>query len=127
MAEQVVLPAATESPRAARRFVGDALRSEGAAWAVEVAELLVSELVTNAVLHARGEVSLRVAHAPGRVRVEVAGQSGGMPMLLRRTTQATTGRGLVLVDALAAAWGVEDAGTGKAVWFELGDGASEVA
>lgn len=119
MATETVLPPDPASARSARRFVADTLAATGVDAPVDVATLLVSELVTNALLHARSEIVVRVQSDDGRVRVEVDDRSAAPPVLRARRDDATTGRGTVLVDALAASWGVEADGAGKTVWFEL--------
>jgi len=114
-----LLPSDPGSAAAARRFVSAVLESWGDDVAA-TAELLVSELVTNAVLHTVGQIELRVQQADGRVRISVADESGERPAELGDgALEATSGRGLMLVDALAAAWGVEPHGVGKRVWFDL--------
>ncbi|HET9077977.1 MAG TPA: SpoIIE family protein phosphatase [Acidimicrobiales bacterium] len=84
------------------------------------AELVVSELVTNATLHGVPPILVRVL-AGGRVRVEVSDEGRSAPIVLRRNTEAMTGRGLAMVGALSSAWGVDpSAAGGKVVWAELG-------
>lgn len=87
------------------------------------AELLVSELVTNAVRHGRPGVALGVSVSPDVVRVSVHDSGPKLPRLPAGRPDATSGsgRGLLIVDAIADAWGVEPdrAGSGKAVWFEV--------
>lgn len=123
---QHTLPASPASARRARRLVVDALHRSQWQAAVDVAELLVSELVANAVLHARTEIYLRVDADRTRVRVEVVDGSRAPVRLREFSEQATTGRGLALVEALAARWGSEVvADNGKSVWFEL-DGRQRV-
>jgi anti-sigma regulatory factor (Ser/Thr protein kinase) len=113
------LPAEPQSAGRARRYVCEALTDLRYADVVDVAELLVSELVTNALLHAGTDVRLRVIPDVERVRIEVADRSP-IPVVLRRARgTATTGRGLALVDALAAHWGSRIEPDGKIVWFEL--------
>ena len=90
------------------------------------AELLVSELVTNAVLHSRGDVSLTLAVADGMLEVGVTdpgprlppkrGLAGGAP---GPPWTAEGGRGLRLVDRLSVEWGVVTLTRGKQVWFRL--------
>jgi signal transduction histidine kinase len=103
----------------ARRFVRAALAEWGESTLVEVAALLVTELVTNAVLHTRSGPEVTVRLAGQRLRVEVADDNPTPPVRHRDSPRAGTGRGLILVGKLASAWGSEPAGTGKIVWFEL--------
>jgi anti-sigma regulatory factor (Ser/Thr protein kinase) len=115
------LPPDPTSAGAARRFVTTALHQLGQDRLSELAELLVSELVTNAVLHARTTITLQVQEAGGGVRVRVADASHRGPRQRDYSDEATTGRGLTLVEALASAWGTEPTERGKTVWFELND------
>ena len=103
----------------ARRFVVAALRDWDLEDLGDTAALLVSELVTNAILHARSEVTVAVRALGDAVRVEVVDEADGVPFLRRASETATTGRGLALVDACARVWGVEPRPPGKAVWFDL--------
>lgn len=117
-------PPVAQSARAARRFVGDSLADRLPASAVEVAVLLTSELVSNAVMHAGphppGEqLGVRVRRSSRRVRIEVSDHGGGVPSVAEATADGHGGRGLMLVAALSSAWGVEPDGSGKVVWFEL--------
>jgi anti-sigma regulatory factor (Ser/Thr protein kinase) len=83
-------------------------------------ELLVSELVTNAVLHARSDARVTIELLDDRVRVTVADASPIVPRLRDYGPAAVTGRGMLLVDRLSDQWGVDvDDGAGKRVWFEL--------
>lgn len=114
----VVGPGADAVPRA-RRFTATSL-SDLPAPLREDAELLVSELVTNAVLHTSGEVTLRLARLEDGVRIEVEDAEPAPPVRLRENESAMTGRGLMLVATLSSAWGVEPAAAGgKTVWAEL--------
>ena len=125
----VVQPSAG-SAALARRYVRRVLRAIRMQALEEPAELGVSELVTNAVLHARTDITLTVRAMPsGRVRIEVT-DSSPLPVQSRPLgAGATTGRGLQLVTAGASAWGIDElpvgAGPGKTVWFELKEGAGE--
>ena len=105
----------------ARRFVTTALHQLGADQLAELAELLVSELVTNAVLHARTTITLEVQLIGGGVRVGVIDASRRGPRQRDYSKEATTGRGLTLVESLASSWGSEPTSNGKTVWFELTD------
>ena len=107
------------SAGAARRFITTALHRLDHEHFCDLAELLVSELVTNAILHARTTITLAVATTRQGVRVAVGDGSSRGPRQRSFSDQATTGRGLTLVESLATAWGSESAGSGKTVWFEL--------
>ncbi|MGW2816841.1 ATP-binding protein [Streptomyces sp. NPDC001415] len=81
--------------------------------------LLVSEVVTNACLHAGGPRELVLRHADGHLRVEVLDDSPAAPVRLPRAPSLPGGHGLMLLDRLAESWGTAPAGTGKAVWLEV--------
>ncbi|MET1001268.1 MAG: ATP-binding protein [Acidimicrobiia bacterium] len=118
----VSLPADTSAASAARRFVRDALSGAGLRdEAVSDVELLVSELVTNAVIHARSASRVTIDYDGSRVRVTVADESPARPELLDRGAHSVTGRGLLLVQQIAHRWGVDIPGepAAKRVWFEL--------
>jgi anti-sigma regulatory factor (Ser/Thr protein kinase) len=91
----------------------------------ETVVLLVSELVTNAVVHAGGPAELRLllpeqAHpGGGALRVEVADASARAPHPRRADDEDTHGRGLELIAGLADRWGWQREGTGKRIWCEL--------
>ena len=87
----------------------------------DVVTLLVSEMVTNAVLHARTEVHLSIEHDAAGIRVEVSDLSPAAPAVRHFTQQAATGRGMKLVEQLADRWGTEPLPDGKVVWFEVGN------
>src|SRR5437764_15097666 len=103
----------------ARRFVRSALAEWGASRLDDVATLLVTELVTNAVLHTRSGPEVTARLAGDRLRVEVADDNPTPPVRQRYGPRAGTGRGLILVNELASAWGTEPVRSGKIVWFEL--------
>jgi anti-sigma regulatory factor (Ser/Thr protein kinase) len=87
---------------------------------IDVAELLVSEVVTNSIRHALAGGWVSVSRSAQRVRVEVTDTGGGTPTPRQAEPHEPTGRGLAIVEALADAWGVvEPEGRGKTVWFEL--------
>lgn len=103
----------------ARRFVAEALTAWDCSDMVDSASLLVSELVTNAVIHAHSDVELVVHLEPDLVRVEVI--DGADEAVRRRdaTSEAQSGRGMALIEALASSWGIDTLLTGKSVWFEM--------
>lgn len=110
------------SPRSvalARALVADLLRHHGHEHAIDVASLLTSELVTNAVVHGRTTVGVLASVTGGRLRVEAYDESERLPITRKQWPDATDGRGLLIVASLATAWGYEPRATGKAVWFEL--------
>ncbi|CAM5360082.1 ATP-binding protein [Streptomyces purpurascens] len=84
-----------------------------------VAELLVGELATNALVHAESRFRLTLFAAHGVLRCEVADEERRVPRVLDADT-GESGRGMFLVDALAQRWGCHRDGPGKTVWFELG-------
>ncbi|MGH3507227.1 MAG: ATP-binding protein, partial [Nocardioidaceae bacterium] len=106
--------------RRARRFVRELL-IDAPEDLVNDAELTVSELVTNAVLHTESDVRLRLRHAGSGVRIDVYDDSGSTPLPADVGSEATTGRGLALVSSLATTWGVEPQRVGKIIWCELGE------
>ncbi len=121
--EPLLLDPLASTVAAARRHVRLALQELDADELEESAELGVSELVTNALLHARTPFSVGVCVMPsGRVRIGVTDTSGRALRLRRPGTAATTGRGLRLLESVSTAWGVEalpeERGGGKTVWFE---------
>ncbi|MFF4752127.1 ATP-binding SpoIIE family protein phosphatase [Streptomyces sp. NPDC002514] len=109
----------------ARRFLRGVLRTWDLLPALDDMEILVSEVVTNALIHAHSEVDLRLRVYPDRIRVEVRDSDPYPPvptMLLdeeARNVEAESGRGLLIVEALSAAWGSSPAGRGKTTWFEV--------
>lgn len=83
--------------------------------------LVVSELVTNAVKHGDGEITLRLWPGPDLVRIEVTDESPRYPEPVESDLDDEAGRGLQIVGALASSWGATPASTswGKTVWVEL--------
>jgi anti-sigma regulatory factor (Ser/Thr protein kinase) len=112
-------PADGSSAGGARRFVRATLEAWDLAELDEVASLLVSELVSNVVLHAETDLDLLLRRSEGRVRVEVHDRNPRLPERKFYSPTAATGRGLVFIAELAQAWGAEPTPGGKSVWFEL--------
>jgi len=121
------LPALTSSARLARHWVMNTLAADGVFGADnQVIELLTGELVANAALHGPrgGLVRVRATHTGHAVRVEVRDDGLAEPMVQHPEPTALRGRGLALVEVLAADWGVvrhahEGKRTGKTVWFSV--------
>jgi serine/threonine-protein kinase RsbW len=123
----VRLPNSQQSAAAARHTVNGAITRFVDSSLAENVQLLVSELVTNCLRHARltdgGWIELNLELSPARVRVEVVDQGIGfeVPDIVRERSDQMAGWGLVLVNRLAKDWGVVNDGSTK-VWFELDDG-----
>ena len=114
------LPPVPASAREARRLVREVLAEVGETAAADSAELAVSELVSNAILHAATTVELRIEVTEQAVTVWVQDGHPRLPAPRDSSTEATTGRGLTIVAALADEHGVDlQPPTGKAVWFRL--------
>ncbi|MFB7409062.1 SpoIIE family protein phosphatase [Streptomyces sp. NPDC056202] len=96
---------------------------------LDSAVLMVSEMVTNVLVHTDGDALLVAEVACGekarRLRVEVSDGSDELPHKRHPGEMASSGRGLVLMEMLADAWGVDPRGEGKAIWFELNEPESE--
>jgi len=115
----VELPGQLTTPGVARRFAARALRGTPHAGLLsDDVALLVSELVTNAVLHTDASLTLTVETSRYLVRIEIR-DSGPDLFALPPTEDAERGRGLPIVDRLAHAWGVDQIIDGKLVWAEL--------
>ena len=112
------LAAKPTSVRRARALVGIQMDKWGLQESAYTAELLVSELVTNALAHAAGDVSLRLILDHVLV-CEVFDDAAAMPKLRIADDSDENGRGLRVVSQLAQRWGTRRTPDGKAVWFEL--------
>lgn len=104
----------------ARRFMEETLEGWGdTADLLDVVNLLVTELVTNAVIHAASEAEVAVVLTPAALRVEVSDASERLPEAKDADDWDTSGRGVSLVDTLAERWGIDTRPGGKTIWFEL--------
>ncbi len=110
-----------EAPFAARRFLVELLtrRAYGNRVDAHDAQLVLSELATNAVMHAGTPFSVAVRCDGSTVRISVQDRSSGQPIMRNGKPGALSGRGLRLISAVARAWGVEYRSDGKTVWAEL--------
>ena len=108
------------SSAAARRFMEETLDRWHCADVLDVVNLLVSELVTNAVVHGGSEADVSVVLTPTALRVEVGDRDEYVPAPKGADDDwATSGRGLALVEAMSKAWGVDPVKGGKVIWFEV--------
>jgi PAS domain S-box-containing protein len=112
-----------EQVTAGRRFARDVLTAWGQAGLADTASLLTSEILTNAVRHARQPIGLRLHLLPGEIITEVTDDYAQPPRRMLPALDDEDGRGLTLVDALARDWGTLPTSDGKIVWFTLTTGA----
>jgi serine phosphatase RsbU (regulator of sigma subunit)/anti-sigma regulatory factor (Ser/Thr protein kinase) len=112
------LAAKLTAARRARSLIRRPLRLWGLAELIPVAELAVSELVTNAVRYARGKIGVRLV-LEGGLFCEVLDESAAMPRLRQATADDERGRGLQVVSQIAQRWGTRRNAAGKVVWCEL--------
>lgn len=112
------LPAETAAVASARRFTESWLAQWELSHLTDTMNLLVTELVTNAVVHGGTQADLKLLFDSGRLRVEVRDGNSATPKVKKYSTTATTGRGMQIVDALADCWGTKNEGHGKVVWLE---------
>ena len=120
VAEERLAPEATSASRA-RALLRRALVGRGREEDLDPAQLAMSEIVTNALVHAGTPMTLRILLAPHGLRVELGDGSQRMPARREFGQAAATGRGLHLVEELTSRWGAYPQGEGKVVWFELGE------
>lgn len=112
------LPRDASSARAARTLLRQALGDDGDDLLFSL-ELLVSEVVTNAVHHAAAAPRIEAHLGPDSVRVAVYDDDPTLPVHREPDAERPGGRGLHLLDRIASRWGAEPTGDGKVVWFEL--------
>jgi anti-sigma regulatory factor (Ser/Thr protein kinase) len=118
--ESLLLAPDARAPSASRRFVKDALARWDLAELTDTAVLLTSELVTNAIVHAQTEVAVTIRREDREsVTVSVHDGSSIQPRMSAHAEDATTGRGLAILEQLAASWEVVRQGAGKTVLFTL--------
>ena len=105
---------------AVRQFVVDTLLRWGQDRYLENASIVVSELATNAIMHARSDFIVSMSSRGGSVRLAVRDASTKLPRVRAPLPATMSGRGLLLVGVLAQRWGTEIVGDGKVVWVEFG-------
>lgn len=113
------LPQDLGSVRQARSLVRRALDDWELGHLLDDACLVVSELATNALNHAESSFQVRVSLNPATVRLEVADHGAGTPEPQPHSDTREGGRGLLLIAAMSASWGIEESAGGKVVWAEL--------
>lgn len=120
---RTLLPAGTKAVPAARRFTADVLRGRLVSdRTTEMAELVVSELVGNAVEHGGGGTEIALTLVRDTLRVDVIDSNAEQPVMLSPEPVEARHRGLLIVAALSTRWGTEalpDGRPGKTVWAEL--------
>lgn len=120
--DRIVLPRDSASAKSARAFLSVICADLVGLAHLDDAQLLVSELVTNAVRHGGPPIEVEVRCAPGQgVHVRVRDGGAGRPLLRDPGLHDDGGRGLPLVEALSDAWGVQPLPAGKQVWFHIDD------
>ncbi|GHF23538.1 hypothetical protein GCM10010359_27130 [Streptomyces morookaense] len=118
----VSLPASPRSVAAARRFAGRLLAEWGLDDLADDTVLLLSELVTNAVVHGCGgvgDVELSLGRTPAHLLARVTDTGGRAPLCGQAAADSENGRGMWLVEQLADGWGHHASGAGTTVWFTL--------
>ncbi|WTE73785.1 PAS domain S-box protein [Streptomyces sp. NBC_01615] len=113
------LPAVAESVPEGRAFLSKALTSWDCVTTADDARLLLSEILTNAVQHAEGPIGLHVCRTTTDLTVEISDSSPHLPQPRPAAEDEESGRGLILVRALADNWGVRPTDEGKTTWFTL--------
>jgi anti-sigma regulatory factor (Ser/Thr protein kinase) len=120
---RISLPAGTMAVPAARGFTSDTLRGwQVSERTVETVELVVSELVGNAVEHGGGSSELSLSLLADVIRVDVVDPDPNLPVVLSPEPIEDRHRGLLIVSALSTNWGTDRIGSGKSVWAELAIG-----
>lgn len=112
-------PPRPSSVREARQMIRDSLLVAGREDLVETAELLVSEIVTNALVHAGTPIDVAISFIDGGLRIEVTDGSPHAPRPRGYGPNAGTGRGLMLLEEMVDEWGVVPEDPGKTVWFQI--------
>ncbi|MGW6158022.1 SpoIIE family protein phosphatase [Streptomyces sp. NPDC055144] len=125
-----VAQAEPERVAAARQHLRELLHDWTDEDQVDSAVLMISEMLTNVLVHTDGDALLvaEVADGPARrLRAEVADASDDLPHKRHPGELASSGRGLVLMELLADRWGVDPRGEGKSIWFELYESSADVS
>lgn len=121
VAVDLELPPVATSAGEARRLLRDALSGVESDDSVDAAQVAISEIVTNALVHAGTPMRLRVLLRGSALRVELSDGSPHLPHRRDYSSVAATGRGLHMVAQMVDRWGAYPDGRGKVVWFEIVD------
>jgi len=116
---RLVLSPETSSVAEGRAFVRDTLMQWGLYSLADRAVLVASELITNAVLHTRSSPFINLFLVSNCVRLEIADSSERRPRRRNSGVDATTGRGILLVESISDRWGASPIENGKVVWCEF--------
>lgn len=108
-----------ESVAQSRHWLTGQLVLSGRDHRSDEAALCISELAANAVDHTGDGFRVQLSDVDGPLRVAVSDSDATLPVVLAVDPDAERGRGLIIVDAIAARWGIEPSGRGKTIWFEI--------
>lgn len=111
-------PAVSQARRFLRQALQDLLTDSNDSDLADTMLMAANELATNAVLHARTEFTVRVAVDAVHVRVEVTDENSRLPQPCLAPTDATSGRGLAIIDGSGLQWGIDRHPGGKTVWLQ---------
>jgi anti-sigma regulatory factor (Ser/Thr protein kinase) len=114
------LKADSTAPTTARHLAVHTLKRWGLTRLADSAQLIVSELATNALSHGQGDtMTVAVSRLPAHVRIAVTDHGGGIPLPRLPRDDEESGRGLLIVGALSDAWGMTARGGDKTVWADV--------
>jgi anti-sigma regulatory factor (Ser/Thr protein kinase) len=116
---ELQLPPDPRSAARARRAVAEACGQWGVPDLIDTGTLAVSELVTNAIVHADSPIMVLAEYDDGNLTMAVADGESRLPTLLPQDAAREGGRGVAIVDQLGATWGVQTTVLGKIVWVNL--------
>lgn len=119
---QASFPPVPASAGEARQLVSHTLRQWGLSSIEETTLLLVTELISNGVRHAKTMLTLLLAYDGSRLHVGVSDQDHELPVLVKSSIKTHHGWGLRLISTLASDWGTRTSDEGKTVWFDLSCG-----
>lgn len=118
--QRLQLTSDTSAPGKARDFLAAVCAGWHVTGFIEIGGLVLSELVSNAVLHATGSIDVSMQLADGRLAIEVSDEGDGVPAVVPIARRTVGGNGLDIVSRLAETWGVTvNPGGGKSVWCVL--------